>query len=150
MSSLHDLCLSKLTEQFDHYSPEMLSLLPPMQRKELLLLCPVISICHLEQTCAFDGINSDIFWDELLKKHNGRLGSFHNYDINTHEALRVSHSSSREKYFAFLTAMIFSGDRFSGYYAFFSNENGYGKDFYEEGLTPPVNEHLRNLGNMDM
>ena len=139
-SSLHDVCLSKLTEQFDHYSPEMLSLLPPVQRKELLLLCPVVSVCHLEQTCVFDGIDSDKFWDELLKRHDGRLGSFRNYDINAHEVLRVSHSSNREKYFAFLTAMIFSGDRFSGHYAYFTNETGYGKDFYEEGLTPSMKE----------
>ena len=134
-SSLHDVCLSKLTEEFDHYSPEMLSLLPTVQRKELLLLCPVVSICHLEQTCAFDGIDSDMFWGDLLERHDSRLRC---YDINAQEALRVSHSSSREKYFAFLTAVIFSGDRFSGYYAFFSNANGYGKDSYEG--VPPVNE----------
>ena len=138
-SSLHDVCSSKLTEEFDHYSPEMLSLLPPVQRKELLLLCPVVSICHLEQTCAFDGIDSDMFWGELLERHNSMLGLFRHYGTNACEALEVSYSSSREKYFTFLTAMIFSGDRFSGYYAFFSNENGYGRDFYE-GHTPSVNE----------
>ena len=105
----------------------------------MLHFCPVVSICHLEQTCAFDGIDSDIFWDELLRKHNGRLGSFRNYDINAHEALRVSHSSGREKYFAFLTAMIFSGDRFSGHYAMFINETGIWRDYYEGG-TPPAKE----------
>ena len=69
MPSLHDLCLSKLIEEFDHYSAaaEMLSLLSPVQQKELLLLYPVVSICHLEQTCAFDGIDPDMYWDKLLK-----------------------------------------------------------------------------------
>ena len=132
-SSLHDLCLCKLVEELDHYSPEMLSLLPPVQRKELLLLCPVVSICHLEQTCAFNGIDSDRFWDDLLKNQDSRLGCFRDYDYNAHEALEVSYSSNREKYFTFLTAMIFSGDRFSGIYGWFIN----GRDFYEGGTPPP-------------
>ena len=34
--------------------------------------------------------------------------------------------------------MIFGGDRFSGHYAFFSDRNGYGRDFYEGGTPPPV------------
>ena len=133
-SSLHDLCLSKLVEEFDYYSPEILSLLPPVQRKELLLLCPVVSICHLEGTCAFDGIDSDKFWGEFLKRHDGRLGSFRNYDINADETQYISYSSSREKYFTFLTAMIFSGDRFSGHYAFFTNESGQGEIFMRRVL----------------
>ena len=41
-------------------------------------------------------------------------------------------SSSREKYFTFLTTMIFSGDRFSGVYGWFIND----RDFYE-GCSPP-------------
>ena len=129
--SLHDLCRYQLIEDLDHYSPEMLSLLPPVQRKELLLHCPVVSICHLEQTCAFDNIDSDTFWDDLLNWQQSRLGI--GYDINANEALRISHSSNREKYFTFLTAMIFSGDRFSGIYGWFTN----GRDFYEGGTPPP-------------
>ena len=121
MSSLHDLCLCKLIEEFDHYSPEMLSILPPVQRKELLLYCPVVSVCHLEQTCAFNSIDSDIFWDELLESQKNRLRSYCFYDTDAHEALLcASHShsyenssNSRENYFAYLTAMIFSGDYFS-------------------------------------
>ena len=135
-SSLHDLCLCKLIEELDHYSPEMLSLLPHVQRKELLLLCPVVSICHLEQTCVFDGIDSDTFWDDLLEQHYMRLGLYRNYEFHSCEALRVSHSSSREKYFSFLTAMIFSGDRFSGVYGLYLNTE---RDFYE-GCSPPPKE----------
>ena len=132
-SSLHDICLSKLIEEFDHYSPEMLSLLPPVQRKELLLYCPVVSICHLEETCAFSGIDSDTFWDDLLKQQFSFRGYRRHYDVNAYDTLRVSHSSNREKYFTFLTAMIFSGDRFSGIYGRFIN----GRDFYEGGSPPP-------------
>ena len=132
-SSLHDLCHCKLVEELDHYSPEMLSLLPPIQRKELLLLCPIVSICHLEQICAFDGIDSDMFWDDLLKNQDSRLGSFRDYECNAHKALEVCYSSSREKYFTFLTALIFSGDRFSGIYGWFID----GRDFYEGGTPPP-------------
>ena len=52
--------------------------------------------------------------------------------------LRVSHSSSHDKYFTFLTAMIFSGDRFSGIYGWFiNNDDFYERDYYEEGQTPP-------------
>jgi hypothetical protein len=146
-SSLHDLCLCKLIEEFDHYSPEMLSLLPPVQRKELLLYCPIVSICHLEQTCAFNGINSNMFWDELLKSQIDRHG---NYDINAHEELlhasqsqdyEISFSSNCVKY-TFLTAMIFCGDRFSGQYAMFTNKYrviGVWEDCFD-GSTPPPEE----------
>ena len=115
ISSLHDLCFSKLIEEFDHYSPEMLSLLPPAERKELLLYCPVVSICHIEHTCAFNGIDSDMFWNELLWNQK-------KFNVNAVELLLCSYDcehyclSNCEKYFTFLTAMIFSGDRFSGYY----------------------------------
>ena len=137
-SSLSDLCLCKLVEELDYYSPEALSLLPPVQRKELLLLCPVVSICHLERTCAFDDIDSDTFWDDLRKSQSSRLGGFRDYDF--HARLTVSEyssnhekfSSSREKYFTFLTTMIFSGDRFSGVYGWFVDD----RDFYE-GCSPP-------------
>ncbi len=141
-SSLHDLCFCKLIEEFDHYPPEMLSLLPPVQRKELLLYCPIISVCHLEQTCAFNDIDSDRFWDELLTNQKNRLGSYPFYDMDAHEALLcASHSrgyenyvsSNREKYFAYLTAMIFSGDHFSSH---FTDRYGYGCCF-KSGTPPP-------------
>lgn len=140
-SSLHDLCLCKLIEEFDHYSPEMLSLLPPVQRKELLLYCPVISICHLEQTCAFNDINSDIFWDELLGNQYNRY--LHIYNINANDVLPHSDDrekkfpSNREKYFTFLTAMIFSGDRFSGHYLMSEYDNGHKRYLMYEGGDPP-------------
>ena len=141
-SSLHNLCLCKLITEFDHYSPEMLSLLPPVQRKELLLYCPVVSICHLEQTCAFNGIDSGMFWDELLRnQHNTYL---HIYDINAEGVLpscsddyEKEFSSNREKYFTFLTAMIFSGDRFSGHYLMSENDNGHERYFEGSGIPPP-------------
>ena len=142
-TSLHDLCSSRMIEEIDHYSPEMLSLLPPDQHKEVLLYCPVVSICHLEQTCAFNGIDSDKFWDELLRIQKNRLGSYRFYNINAHEALlHVSHShdyenyfsSNREKYFTYLTAMIFCGDRFSGHY---SNTVGIGQHYYKGDISSP-------------
>ena len=123
-SSLHDLCLCKLIEKIDHYSPDMLSILPPIQRKKLLLCCPVVSICHLEQTCAFNGIDSDMFWDDILKNQIEMHGNHRSWDINAEEELlyashsqgyKISFSSNREKYFIFLTTMIFCGDRFSGH-----------------------------------
>ena len=142
MSSLHDLCLCKLIEEFDHYSPEMLSILPPIQRKKLLLYCPVVSVCHLEQTCAFNNIDSDIFWDELLENQKNRLRSYRFYDVNAHEALLcASHSqsyentSNRGKYFAYLTAMIFSGDNFPRH-CMDDNGPGYGCCF-KSGIPPP-------------
>ena len=143
LSSLHDLCLSKLIEEFHCYSPEMLSILPPIQRKELLLYCPVVSICHLEQTCAFNGIDFGIFWSELLRNHKNRLGSYPFNDIKADEALLcASHShdyenycsSSREKYFTYLTAIIFSGDRFSGHFAWFT---GMEQHYLKNGYAPP-------------
>ena len=132
-SSLRDLCLCKLVKELDHYSPEMLSLLPPVQRKRLLLLCPVVSICHLERTCAFDGIDSNRFWDDLLKHHNMYMTHYCHYDCNARKALLASYPSSREKYFTFLTAMIFSGDRFSGHYGIF---RGVDRNFYEDSSPP--------------
>ena len=122
-SSLHDLCLIKLIDELEQYSPELLSLLPPVDRKQLLLFCPVVSICHLEQTCAFDGIDSEIFWGELLEKHIQNFGALYDTTVRL-EALRASYSSNREKFFAILTTMIFSGDRFSGHYGI--------SEYYEE------------------
>ena len=137
-SSLSDLCLCKLIEELDHYSPEALRFLPPVQRKELLLLCPVVSICHLEQTCAFDDIDSDTFWDDLRKSQISRLAEC--YDFHAEEVVEypLKHnykefSSNREKYFIFLPTMIFSGDRFSGIYGWFVD----GRHFYEGGSPPP-------------
>jgi hypothetical protein len=146
ISSLHSLCFSQLIEEVHYYSPEMLSILPPVQRKELLLYCPVVSICHLEQTCAFNDIDSDMFWDELLNNQKNRLGSYPFNEINALEALqRAPHShdyetcfsSHREKYFTFLIAMIFSGDRFSGHYALFSDGTGTKRHYFETGYAPP-------------
>ena len=115
-SSLHDLCSAKVIEDFDLYSPKQLSILPPVSRKQLLLQYPVVSICRLEQTCAFSDIDANMFWDDLLNSHKERLGGSCFDNISELEALRVSYSSNRERYFAFLTTMIFSGDRFSGHY----------------------------------
>ena len=143
ISSLYNLCLNQLIEEVHCYSPEMLSILPPIQRKELLLYCPIVTICHLEQTCAFNGIDSDIFWNELLNNQKERLGSYDFNEINALKVLRStsrSHdcqtfsSSSREKYFTFLTALIFSGDRFSGHYAFFTGRD---RHYFESGYAPP-------------
>ena len=138
-SPLHDLCLSNLIENIDHYSAESLTQLPPVQRKQLLLLCPVVSICQLEQTCAFDGIDSDSFWDDILVFHKKGIGCYRSYDINATDALNAPHTSNREKYFSFLTTMIFSGDRFSGIYGQFVNYTGTARDYYE-GATPPPEE----------
>ena len=106
-------CLIKLVEELEHYSPELLSRLSPMDRKQLLLLCPIVSVSHLEQTCAFDGIDSETLWANLLDKHKQSF----DYDTTAVlEALEVPCSSNRERYFTFLTTVIFSGDRFSGYF----------------------------------
>ena len=61
------------------------------------------------------------------------------YDVNAGEALRVPHLSNCEKYFTFLTALIFSGDRFSGHYGLFTVCTGTGQEYYE-GTTPPPKE----------
>ena len=137
-SPLHDLCLGKLIENIDHYPAESLILLPPVQRKQLLLLCPVVSICQLEQTCAFDGIDSDSFWDDIFTIHRHCIGYHLNYKINAIEALQDPHESSREKYFSFLTTMIFSGDRFSGIYGMFVSYNGRARDY--RVVTPSPEE----------
>ena len=146
ISSLYNLCLNQLIEEIHCYSPEMLSILPPVQRKELLFYCPVVTICHLEQTCAFNGIDSDMFWNELLSNQKDRLGSYDFNKINALDALQstsCSHDcqtyflSCREKYFTFLTAVIFSGDRFSGHYAFFTDETGTGRHYFETGYASP-------------
>ena len=113
-SSLRDLCLIKLIEELEYYSPEQLNRLPPVYRKQLLFFCPVVSVCRLEETCAFDGIDSEVFWDELLEIHKEL---FAHYDAEAvYEVLRTSYSSNREKYFVFLTTIVCSGGRFSGHF----------------------------------
>ena len=67
-------------------------------------------------------------------------GNHRSCDINAHEELlhaqeyKISFSSNHEKYFTFLTAMIFCGDRFSGHYAMFTNKyriNGEWEDYFD-------------------
>lgn len=114
-SSLRDLCLIKLIEELEYYSPEQLNRLPPVYRKQLLFFCPVVSICRLEKTCAFDGIDSEVFWDELFEIHKELF--VHHYDAEAvYAVLRASYSSNRDKYFVFLTTIICSGGRFSGHF----------------------------------
>ena len=89
---------------------------------KLLLLCPIITICHLEHTCAFNGIDSEIFWDKLLRRQRNTTSTCTSkHKIDTLKAPPPhldSVLSSRERYFTYLTAMIFSGDRFSGHYVY--------------------------------
>ena len=87
---------------------------------KLLLLCPIVTVCHLEHTCAFNGIDSEMFWDKLLRSQRNTTSTCTSkHKIDTLKAPPPhldSVLSSRERYFTYLTAMIFSGDRFSGHY----------------------------------
>ena len=126
-ASLQTLCMINLIDNLDHYSPELLACIPPVLRYQLFLCCPIVDICSLELTNAFDGIDSEKLWGMLYDKHWERSKcDYHNMVeimVETkHEELSSADIPNREKYFILLTTFIFCAERLLGS---FVDDKGY-------------------------
>ena len=126
-TSLQNLCLNQLIAALEQFSPELLCLIPPKLRYRLFIRSPIVDICRLEQTCAFDGINAHNLWGELYAKHWSR------YDLWKYDCTVTSKSmesvscggsiTNHEKYFTLLTTILFSAERPSGYFEYLEGDH---------------------------
>ena len=126
-ASLQTLCLSRLITFLEHYPPELLSCLPTTLRHRLFIRSPIIDLCRLEKTCAFDGIDSEKLWGELYVKHWSAFSPnyydilietmVHNKFDTSYGELYKSDITNREKYFALMATTIFCAERPSGYFS---------------------------------
>ena len=134
-ASLQTLCLSRLITFLEHYPPELLSRLPTTLRHRLFIPSPIIDLCRLEKTCAFDGIDSEKLWGELYVKHwstfdPGYYDSLietmvHRKCSTSYGELYESDITNREKYFALMTTTIFCAERPSGFFSEHDRCGGY-------------------------
>lgn len=120
VESLQILCLNQLNSTLEYFSPQLLSCIPPTLRYRLFLRSPIVDICRLEKTCAFDGIDTDELWDELYFKHWYRWNQWRGDNYTTHKNVELisTHITNREKYFTLVTSIIFCAERPSGYFEY--------------------------------
>ena len=90
--SLQTLCLSRLINSLECYSPELLSRVPTSLRYRILVQSPIIDICRLERTSAFDGNDSEKLWGECYDKHWFRFSP--NYPVTSKVYERTQSYSS--------------------------------------------------------
>ena len=126
-ASLQTLCLVNLIDNLEFYSPEQLASIPTVPRFQLLSCCPIVDVCRLEKTSAFDGIDSEKLWGTLYNNHWEKS----KFDFHTwvelmfetkHEQLSSTNVSNREKYFSLMTTAILCAERLVGT---FVNDRGY-------------------------
>ena len=60
--SLEDSCLALLINDLDHYSLELLALLPLRLRYRLLANLPVLDLCQIERTSVAVGVDLESIW----------------------------------------------------------------------------------------
>ena len=117
--SLRVLCLNQAVDALETYSPQLLSRIPPALRYQLFLQSPIVDICTLDKTRAFDDVDVNKLWAELYEKH-WSLYDLWNADATitskVMESISGKNITSREKYFILLTTVLFSGERPSGYF----------------------------------
>ena len=117
--SLQVLCLNRAVEVLETYSPQLLSRIPPALRYQLFLRSPIVDICTLEKTCAFDDVNTNKLWAELYEKHWSLYDMWKADATITSKVMELiggMNITNCEKYFVLLTTVLFSGERPSGYF----------------------------------
>ena len=117
VESLQTLCVYQVIHSLDCYSPELLCCIPPSLRYQIYTRSPIVDICHFENTIAFDGIHHEALWGELYQNHWEHWDQWSSEEFVTHKNLEFLPAgiSNREKYFAFITTVIFCAERPSGY-----------------------------------
>lgn len=116
-SSLQNLCLCRIICSLEHFSPQLLSCIPPTLRYQIFLRSPVVDICHFENTIAFDGIDREALWGELYQNHWKQWNQWKSEEVITPKNMQYLPAgiSNREKYCILITTMIFCAERPSGY-----------------------------------
>ena len=122
-ASLQALCFINLIDNLECYSPEQSASIPTVLRFQLLSSCPIIDVCHLEKTSAFDGIDSEKLWGTLYENHREKS----KFDFEVHYLVELTYMfekkykqlssmniSNREKYFSLMTTAILCDERLSG------------------------------------
>ena len=116
-SSLHNLCLFQIISSLEHFSPQLLSCIPPSLRYQIFLRSPIVDICSFENSTAFDSIDREALWDELYQSHLKQWDKWKTEEFSTLKSMQLFPAgiSNRDKYFAFITTLIFCAERPYGY-----------------------------------
>ena len=116
-SSLHSLCLFQIISSLEHFSPQLLSCIPPSLRYQIFLRSPIVDICSFENSTAFDSIDCEALWDELYQSHLKQWDKWKTEEFSTLKSMQLFPAgiSNRDKYFALITTLIFCAEDPSGY-----------------------------------
>ena len=118
--SLQSICFMELIQHLEHYPPSLLATLPPRLRRSLLLRLPIVDVCQLEKTVAFDGLNAESIWGELFELRYRRYKRYacilHPYLAKKAlQDLEEKDMPKKEKFLAAVTTMIFASVRPGSY-----------------------------------
>lgn len=110
----------ELVQHLEHYPPSLLAALPPTLRRSLLLRLPIVDVCQLEKTVAFDGLDAESIWGELFELRYRRYKKYaciwHPYLVGKAlQDLEAKDMPKREKFLAVVVTMIFGSVRPGSY-----------------------------------
>jgi len=104
--TLQTMCLFKLVNELENYTPDAIfTQLPPTLRRMLLLNLPALDIIRLESTSVARGINMNIVWEKVCKQklcHPVMLNSDYRFDLGCLHYM----GSWKEHYLAIVTSII--------------------------------------------
>ena len=110
----------ELVQHLEHYPPSFLAALPPRLRRSLLLRLPIVDVCQLEKTVAFDGLDAESIWGELFELRYRRYKKYacivNPYLVKKAlQDLEEKDMPNRERFLAAVTTMIFGSVRPGSY-----------------------------------
>ena len=149
-TSLQNLCLIEVIKYLEYYPPELLACLPPTLRQLLLVHMPIVDHCQLENTCMFDGVDTETVWKERYEQQTLRYTSLiasagyfgltlsHVCIVSEPERFLDRFKTMKEKYFAAIIYSILECARPTGYYQ---------SDLYEAATFGDID--LKKYGLLD-
>ena len=119
--SLQSICFMELIQHLEHYPPSALAALPPRLRRSLLLRLPIVDVCQLEKTVAFNGLNAESIWGELFELRYRRYKRYACIFCpllvkKALQDLEEKDMPKREKFLAAVVTMIFGSVRPGSYW----------------------------------
>lgn len=110
----------ELVQHLEHYPPSVLAALPPRLRRSLLVRLPIVDVCQLEKTVAFNGLNADSIWGELFELRYRRYKRYASIlcPLLVKKALQDIEEKDmpkREKFLVAVVTMIFGSVRPGSY-----------------------------------
>ena len=113
----------ELVQHLEHYPPSLLAALPPRIRRSLLLRLPIVDVCQLEKTVAFDRLDAESIWGELFELRYRRYKKYacimHPHLVKKAlQDLEEKDMPNRERFLAAVTTMIFGSVRPGSYMVF--------------------------------